>query len=61
MSELDSLLDFIRKFHVINTYPGRDANNDKIHAGCCGLEKLGKLKRAKDEDGYVVWEAVSDV
>ena len=61
MSKLDTLLDFIQKFHGINTYPGADANNDKIHAGCCELEAMGKLERITDEEKHVLWGAVSDV
>ena len=58
MSELDSLLELVRKFHGITTYPSLNENNDKLHAGCCELEAAGKLVRRTE---VVTWMVVDDV
>lgn len=42
-----------------HTYPGRDASKDALHGMCCELEEQGKIVRAREEPGHVVWQPAS--
>ena len=60
---LDMLLSFIRgegKFggfgEGINSYPNRDANNKKIHAGCLELERRKLIYRHLETDDHIFWK-----
>lgn len=47
---IETLHDFIRRFGSIWTYPGRDANQQKIFDECERLEGLGELRRESPKD-----------
>jgi hypothetical protein len=58
------LLEFIKgtgRFRLLgngmHSYPGRDANNQKIHDACLSLETMKLIERTIDEPGHVIWEA----
>ncbi len=64
-AELDTLLDFIagRGYfsflpNGIHTFPCGDDNNKKIYAGCCELERRGKIKRIEETNTYVLFGAI---
>lgn len=44
-----------------HTWPGRDADADKLHTACCTLAERGDIERVKDENGHSVFSPVGYV
>lgn len=39
----------------ISTYPGHDANHERIYRACCELEQRGLIRRHREEPGHVLF------